>query len=79
MQDEIYCLWLSLTPVAALCIKGLSPGCAGAANLDALEGYTMLDHQPFDPTIKRTESVSQAVAAVFMKNVGLLPIPPSSI
>ncbi|GAB4816895.1 hypothetical protein N2152v2_003941 [Parachlorella kessleri] len=28
----------------------------GAADLASLEGYTMLDHQPFDPTIKRTES-----------------------
>jgi hypothetical protein len=30
----------------------------GATNLDALDVFTMVDHQPFDPTIKRTESVS---------------------
>lgn len=28
----------------------------GAADLKALDAYTMVDHQPFDPTIKRTES-----------------------
>ena len=32
-----------------------------AANLAALDAYTMLDHQPFDPTIKRTESVGARV------------------
>lgn len=28
----------------------------GACDLAALDAYTMLDHQPFDPTLKRTES-----------------------
>jgi H+-transporting ATPase len=31
--------------------------CLGAVDLPSLDVYTMLDHQPFDPTIKRTESV----------------------
>ena len=31
--------------------------CLGAVDLDGLDVYTMVDHQPFDPTIKRTESV----------------------
>lgn len=30
----------------------------GAVDLNGLDVYTMLDHAPFDPTIKRTESVS---------------------
>ncbi len=30
----------------------------GAVDLDGLDVYTMVDHSPFDPTIKRTESVS---------------------
>ena len=34
--------------------------CLGAVDLDGLDVYTMLDHSPFDPTIKRTESVSGA-------------------
>lgn len=34
----------------------------GAVDLDGLDVYTMVDHAPFDPTIKRTESVSGAVA-----------------
>jgi H+-transporting ATPase len=32
----------------------------GAADLAALDAYTMVDHSPFDPTIKRTESVITA-------------------
>jgi hypothetical protein len=32
----------------------------GAVDLDGLDVYTMVDHSPFDPTIKRTESVSEA-------------------
>ena len=28
----------------------------GAVDLDALDAYTMLEHEPFDPTLKRTES-----------------------
>jgi H+-transporting ATPase len=31
----------------------------GATDLNQLDVFTMVDHQPFDPTIKRTESVSQ--------------------
>ncbi len=31
--------------------------CLGAVDLDGLDVYKMLDHSPFDPTIKRTESV----------------------
>ncbi|EFN51245.1 hypothetical protein CHLNCDRAFT_37518 [Chlorella variabilis] len=34
--------------------------CLGAVDLDGLDVYTMLDHSPFDPTIKRTESQIQA-------------------
>ena len=34
----------------------------GAVDLDGLDVYTMVDHSPFDPTIKRTESVSGAQA-----------------
>lgn len=30
----------------------------GAVDLAALDRYTLVDHQPFDPTIKRTEGVS---------------------
>ena len=29
----------------------------GAVDLDTLRGYRLLDHMPFDPTVKRTESV----------------------
>ena len=29
----------------------------GAVDHDALTGYQLLDHMPFDPTVKRTESV----------------------
>lgn len=35
----------------------------GAQDLSPLDMYTMLEHQPFDPTIKRTESVSGAQLA----------------
>lgn len=34
----------------------------GAVDLDGLDVYTMVDHSPFDPTIKRTESVSQGAS-----------------
>lgn len=30
----------------------------GAVDLPGLDVYTLIEHQPFDPTIKRTEGVS---------------------
>jgi hypothetical protein len=36
----------------------------GATDLSALDPYTMLEHQPFDPTIKRTESASRCPCAI---------------
>lgn len=56
----------SVLKAAALAAKWKEPAkdaldtmVLGAADLDALEAFTMVDHQPFDPTIKRTESVSR--------------------
>ena len=31
--------------------------CLGAVDHEALTGYQLLDHMPFDPTVKRTESI----------------------
>lgn len=41
--------------------------CLGAVDLAALDVYTMLDHQPFDPTIKRTESTIRGPDGVEFK------------
>lgn len=51
------CIVLPSKQNMLLLVRTFHTARAGAVDHEALTGYRLLDHTPFDPTVKRTESL----------------------